>query len=94
MSLERMLSLATTLVLAGTFPLSLVAVRGFRDAPFGSVLRPIPVVLLAFIALNAAWVSEASVPPAYHVLTSSLAIVAALVSAAHVVVLLTERRKL
>ncbi|MFC7080555.1 hypothetical protein [Halorussus caseinilyticus] len=93
MSLERILSLATTLVLAGTLPVAVIAARGFRDAPFGSVLRPVPVVLLAYVALNANVVIGVSVPPVYDIVASAVATIGALVSAAHVLVLLTERRK-
>ncbi|WP_135828515.1 hypothetical protein [Halorussus halobius] len=94
MLVERALALATTVVLAGTFPLALIAARGFRDAPFGSVLRPLPVVILAFVALNAPGALSVDSPDAVRLATSLVATVSALVSAAHAVVLLTERRKL
>lgn len=94
MALEQVLSTATVLVLAAAFPLSLVAARGYRGAPFGAVLRPIPVAIVAFVALNAAWAMDVSVPPAYQLVTSTVAILAVLVAAARVFVLLTGRRKL
>ncbi|NEU57045.1 hypothetical protein [Halorussus sp. MSC15.2] len=94
MPLERILALTTTLVLAGTFPVAVIAARGFRGAPFGSVLRPLPVVILAYIALNANVAVGVAVPPGYELVASAVATVAALVAAAHVLVLLTERRKL
>ncbi|MFC4450140.1 hypothetical protein [Halorussus aquaticus] len=94
MPLERIFALTTTLVLAGTFPVAVIAARGFRGAPFGSVLRPLPVVILAYIALNANVAVGVAVPPAYELVASAVATVAALVAAAHVLVLLTERRKL
>lgn len=94
MLVERVLTLATTVVLAGAFPLAVVASRGFRDAPFGSVLRPIPVVILAFVAMNAPGAVGATVPQAYYVTMSLVATTGALVAAAHGLVLLTERRKL
>ncbi|UPV99748.1 hypothetical protein M0R88_14660 [Halorussus gelatinilyticus] len=94
MVVERILALATMLVLAGTFPLAVVAARGFRGAPFGSVLRPLPVILLAYVALNANVALGVSVPPVYDLVASAVATVAALVGAANVLVLLTERRKL
>lgn len=94
MGLEQILSLATVLVLAATFPLSVVAVRGFRGAPFASVLRPVPVVLLAYIAFNAPYALDVEPSPTYYVVTSMVATAGTIVSAAHVVVLLTERRKL
>ncbi|WP_137286844.1 hypothetical protein [Halorussus salinisoli] len=94
MLLERILALATTLVLAGTVPVAVIAARGFRGAPFGSVLRPLPLVFLAYVALNANVVVGVAVPPVYDIVMSAVATVSALVAAAHVLVLLTERRKL
>jgi len=94
MALEQFLSVATVLVLAAAFPLSLVAARGFRGAPFGGVLRPIPVVVVAYIGLNVVWVVNVSVPPVYQLVTSTVATVGVLVAAARLLVLLTGRRKL
>jgi hypothetical protein len=94
MLLERVLVLATTLVLAGTVPVAVIAARGFRDAPFGAVLRPLPVVLLAYVALNGNLVLGKPAPPVFDLAASTVATVGALIAAANVVVLLTERRKL
>jgi len=94
MLVERVLALATTVVLAGTFPLAVVAARGFRDAPFGSVLRPLPVVIAAFVAMNAPAAVDATLPDAYFLGVSLVATAGVLVSAAYALVLLTERRKL
>ncbi|UPV73698.1 hypothetical protein M0R89_14265 [Halorussus limi] len=94
MVLERILALATIIVLAGTLPLAVVAARGFQGAPFGSVLRPLPFVLLAYVALNAGTAVGVSLPPAVALVASGVATVGALVGAANVLVLLTERRKI
>lgn len=94
MALERLLELATILVLAGTLPLAVIAVRGFRGAPFGSVLRPIPVVLVAYIAMNVPEVVDVGLPEIYYLVSSTIGVVGVLVSAAQAIVLLTERRKL
>jgi uncharacterized membrane protein len=94
MLLERTVELATILVLAVTLPVAVIAVRGFRGTPFGSVLRPLPVVLVAYIAMNVPSVMGAEAPETYYLLTSTMGVVGALVSAAHALVLLTERRKL
>jgi hypothetical protein len=94
MELEQLLTLATTLVLAGAIPIAVIAARGFRGAPFGAVLRPLPVVLVGYVALNASAVVEMPAPIPFALVMSSVATVGALVSAAHVLVLLTERRKL
>lgn len=94
MVIERTLELATMLVLVGTLPLAVIAVRGFRGAPFGSVLRPLPVVIVAYVLMNAPGVLGVSAPPAFYIATSTVGVVGTLVSAAHAIVLLTERRKL
>jgi hypothetical protein len=94
MALTRVLALTTTVVLAGTFPVAVIAARGFRDAPFGSVLRPLPVVVLAYVLLNAPSAVGVGVPSPYFLVVSLFGTVGALVSAAHALVLLTERRKL
>lgn len=84
----------TTVVLAGAFPVSVVAARGFRDAPFGAVLRPLPVVILAYAAMKAPAAVGLGLPPTYSLAVSTVAVVGALVSAANALVLLTGRRKL
>lgn len=94
MVIDRTLKLATMLVLAGTLPLAIVAVRGFRGAPFRSVLRPLPVVIVAYIAMNAPGAVGVSAPPTLYLATSTVGVFGALVSAGHAIVLLTERRKL
>ena len=82
------------LVLAGTLPIAVIAARGFRGAPFGSVLRPIPVVLVAYIAMNASGVVGVDLPESYYLISSTVGVVGVLIAAAQAVVLLTERRKL
>lgn len=94
MALERILTLVTTLVLAGTVPIAVIAARGYRGAPFGSVLRPLPIVILGYVALNASAVVKLPTPTAFALVMSSVATIGAMVSASHVLVLLTERRKL
>ena len=94
MVIERTLELATMLVLTGTFPLAVIAARGFQGAPFGSVLRPLPIVIAAFVGMNAPGVMGVSATPAFYVAASTVGVVGALVSATHALVLLTGRRKL
>jgi hypothetical protein len=45
MVVERLLTVLIVLNLGTAFVLSLVALRGFWSAPFGDVLRPLPVAL-------------------------------------------------
>lgn len=94
MALEGIFELATMLVLAGTLPIAVIAARGFRGAPFGSVLRPIPVVLVAYIAMNVSGVLDVDLPESYYLISSTIGVVGVLIAATHAVVLLTERRKL
>lgn len=89
-----MLELTTMLVLAGTVPVAVIAAQGFREAPFGSVLRPIPVVLLAYVAMNASGVMNVTFPVTFYLISSTIGVAGVLVAAAHAATLLTERRKL
>lgn len=88
------LSLATLAVLAAALPLSLIAAVGFRNAPFGGVLKPLPVTFAAYVLMNAAQVLELAVPPGGYLVLSVTAIVAAFVAALNATLVLTERRSL
>lgn len=94
MVLERLLILATVLVLAAGLPLSVVAIRGFEGAPFRRVVRPVPVVFGAFIALNVPTLADVSVPIVYDAVVSSVAIGASLVVAVECSLLLGGWRDL
>lgn len=94
MTIERTLELGSVLVLAMTLPVAVIASRGFRGAPFGAVLRPLPVIVVAYIGLNVPNVLGVSPPPIFYVVTSTIGVVGAFVSAAHAIVLLTEWQKL
>lgn len=94
MVIERTLELTTLLILAATLPLAVIAVRGFRGAPFGAVLRPLPVVIVAYLGMNAPGVMGYSAPMAYYLLTSTVGVVGVLIAAANALILLTGRRKL
>lgn len=94
MVIEHALELTTLLVLAATLPLAVIAVRGFCNAPFAAVLRPLPVVILAYLGMNAPGVMGVGAPPTYYLLTSTVGVAGALIAAANALILLTERRKL
>ncbi len=100
-ALVQLLSLLNLIVLTVGFVLSVVAARGFSDAPFGKLLRPLPVLFAAFVLLNAPWVTGfdgwvAYVPwyTTFYQLVFTVAVVAAMWAAAQAVYLLTERRAL
>lgn len=92
MLLERALTVSTTLALAGSFVFSLVAVRGFWNAPFGDVLRPLPIAFGGFLAAAVPSALGVPVPLSYRVVVASGAVLAAFVAAAEGVVLLAGWR--
>lgn len=47
-TLETTLRALQVFVLGAALPLSIIAARGYWHAPFGSVLRPLPVVTVGF----------------------------------------------
>lgn len=94
MALEGLLLTLTTLFLAAAVPLSLVAVAGFRGAPFGRMLRPLPVIFTAFIAMNAPTLAGIETGTLYAVVCSSIGVAAALVAAAEATLLLGGYRDL
>jgi len=83
--IERALTVGTTLALLGSFVFSLVAVRGYWDAPFGDVLRPLPVAFAGAVG--------AAVPLRYRAVVASAAVLAAFVAAVEAVVLLAGWRR-
>ena len=100
-ALVHFLSLLNLIVLTVGFVLSVVAARGFSDAPFGKMLRPLPVLFAAFVLLNAPWVAGfdgwVGYVPWYstvYQVVFTVAVVAAMWAAAQAVYLLTERRAL
>lgn len=93
MLLERVLTVSTAAALAGSFVFSLVAVRGYWDAPFGDVLRPLPIAFAGFLAAVLPDVFGLAVPVSYRVVVASGAVLAAFVAAAQGMVLLTGWRQ-
>ena len=88
MAAERLLNVVITLNLGAAFALSLVALRGFWSAPFGDVLRPLPVALGGFLVGAAPGALGVQTPLAFQLLTATGATLAAFVAAAEGVVLL------
>ncbi len=94
MLLERALTATIAASLVGSFVFSVVAVRGFWDAPFGDVLRPLPIAFAGFGAAFAPELLGVAVPTTYLVVTATGAVLAAFVAAAEGFVLLTGGREL
>jgi len=100
-ALVGLLSLANVVVLTVGLVLSVVAARGFSDAPFGRMLRPLPVMFLAFLLVNTPWTTELTGWPGYvpayaltYAVVFTVAVVSAVWAAIQAVYLLTERREL
>lgn len=51
--LIRSLNVLALIVLTVAFPLAVIAARGYRDAPFGRILRPMPPMILLFVGMQA-----------------------------------------
>lgn len=93
MLVERVLTISTTVALAGSFVFSLIAARGFWDAPFGNVLRPLPIAFGGFLAAALPTALGVAVPLSYRVVVASGAVLAAFVAASEGVVLLSGWRQ-
>jgi hypothetical protein len=89
---ERALTATVAAALAGSFVFSLVAVRGFWDAPFGRVLRPLPIAFAGFLAAVVPELLGVVPPTSYLVVTATGAVLAAFIAAAQGFVLLTGWR--
>jgi hypothetical protein len=85
-------TLGTLTMLSIALPLSVIAAYGFRNAPFGSMLKPLPVMIVAFILLNAINLLEIAVSGVGYLVLSTVAVGAALVATINGILLLTERR--
>lgn len=84
---------STAAALVGSFVFSLIAVRGYWDAPFGDVLRPLPIAFGGFLAAALPDALGLAVPVSYRVVVASGAVLAAFVAAAEGVVLLAGWRQ-
>ncbi|MDY6779536.1 MAG: hypothetical protein SV760_03105 [Halobacteria archaeon] len=90
--INNLLVLAEVLVLAAALPLSVIAALGFRDAPFGRFIKPLPVVILSYLIIDSSRVVEFGLPLYVYGAISSVAVVSAVYAAVQAAVLLTERR--
>lgn len=85
---------ATVIMLSIALPLSVIAAYGFRNAPFGSMLKPLPLMIAAFILLNAVFLLEVDISGVGYLALSTVAVGAALVATVNGILLLTERRSI
>lgn len=92
MTLASVFELLTLLVLAAAVPVAVIAYRGFNDAPFGRVLRPLPVVFLGYVAYIGPQYAEIALPMVFYAVVSTIGVLATLVAAVEASLLLTGRR--
>jgi len=92
MSLASVFELLTLLVLAASIPVAVIAYRGFSDAPFGRVLRPLPVVFLGYVAYIGPQYADVSLPATFYAVVSTIGVLATLAAAVEASLLLTGRR--
>lgn len=87
------LVLIELLLVAVTLPLSLIAARGFWDAPFGRMIKPLPLVFAFYILLDFPNVVGMDLPRWYFYLTGAPAIAFASYAAFQGALLLSERQE-
>lgn len=86
------LRLAQVAVLSAALPLALIAAYGYRDAPFGGVLRPLVPVVVIYLLLAAAQVLYPDSLPRVELAVGALGLVLITVATYRLVTLLTGRR--
>jgi len=91
-TLAELFRLGQVVVLSATLPLAVVAARGYRDAPFGRVVRPLVPITLAYLAIAAIKLVEPSMGTDASRLLGSIAIALIAWTAAQGILLLSGRR--
>ena len=90
--MNYLLVFGQVVVLSIALPLSVIAALGFRGSPFGKVVMPIPVVIVAYILADGLVLILDPVPVAVYAGLSVVGLVASAYAVANAVLLLTERR--
>lgn len=85
--------LIEVLCLAAAIPLSLIAARGFWNAPFGRMVRPLPVAFASFLVMDASNLAGIDFPRWYFYLLAVPGFWAASYAGVQGALLLTERRE-
>lgn len=80
-------------LLAATIPLSLIAARGFWNAPFGRLMRPLPAVFFLFLVMDAGNLLSIALPRWYFHAVGVPALLLASYAAIQGAMLLSERRE-
>jgi len=90
--LAELFRLGQVVVLSATLPLAVIAARGYRDAPFGRVVRPLVPITLTYLAIAAIKLVEPSMGADASRLLGSVAVVLIAWTAAQGILLLSGRR--
>ncbi|WP_054583214.1 hypothetical protein [Halolamina pelagica] len=91
-TLAELFRLGQVVVLSATLPLAVIAARGFRDAPFGRVVRPLVPITLTYLAIAAIKLADPSMGADASRLLGSVAVVLIAWTAAQGILLLSGRR--
>ena len=92
MTLNYLLVFGQVVVLSIALPLSVIAALGFRGSPFGKVMLPLPVAIVAFLLADGSVLFLDTVPEILYAVLVTLGVLAVVYSAVNAMLLLTERR--
>jgi len=93
-SLAELFRLGQVVVLAATLPIAVIAARGYRDAPFGRVVRPLVPITLAYLGVAGIKLLEPSMGVDASRVLGSVAIALIAWTGIQAIVLLSGRRAL
>lgn len=93
MVVDKALIFAQVVVLSMAFPISVIAVLGFRGSPFGKVMLPLPVAIAAFLVADGTTLFLGSTPPLLYAVLVTVGVLAVVYSSVNAMLLLTERRE-
>jgi len=93
-TLAELFQLGQLIVFSATLPLAVIAARGYRNAPFGRVVRPLVPITLAYIVVVAVKLVEPSLDATVNRLVGSVAVALIAWTALQLILLLSGRREL
>lgn len=93
-TLAELFRLGQVVVLSATLPVAAIAARGYRDAPFGRVVRPLVPITLAYLGVAAIKLLEPSMGADASKLLGSVAIALIAWTGLQAILLLSGRREL
>ncbi|MBP1986231.1 hypothetical protein [Halolamina salifodinae] len=93
-TLAELFRLGQVVVLSATLPIAIIAARGYRDAPFGRVVRPLVPITLSYLGVAAIKLLEPSMGADASKLLGSVAIALIAWTGLQAILLLSGRREL